>query len=275
MSDVPPLPAPPTLDRAGLERVIARAAELAARAGDTPETVTEEQAVSLGTDVGIPAQFLREALAEERTRVVLPEEPSGWWGRFGPTQLSTSRTISGRPDQILAELDRYMQREETLRVKRQFGDRITWEARRDLVGSIKRGFNFAGRAYILSRVAEVGATVVAVDDNRVMVRLDADIARMRREVAGWSIAMGVLGVGGGAGFLTLAALSGGSLIIAGVIGGGVALAGSAGAAGLTGLQRRFAARVLLGLEQVLDHLERGGKTADSVLSVLGALRAIR
>ena len=56
------------LDRASLERVLARAAELQGTSGDPVEEFTEEQLLDLGKEVGLSPQNLRQALAEERTR---------------------------------------------------------------------------------------------------------------------------------------------------------------------------------------------------------------
>ena len=56
------------LDRASLERVLARASELQAGSGETPDEFTEDQLIDLGKEVGLSPQHLRQALAEERTR---------------------------------------------------------------------------------------------------------------------------------------------------------------------------------------------------------------
>src|SRR3954468_10763717 len=99
MSDPrPPVPRPPSakLDRASLERVLARAAELQGVAGDATdaEQFTEEQLIELGKEVGLSAQHLRQALAEERTgSIVRTEESAG--GLFGPSTVRASRTVPG------------------------------------------------------------------------------------------------------------------------------------------------------------------------------------
>src|SRR3954470_1350093 len=77
MSDDRPLPAipgRPSLDRAALERVLLRAAELQANASDPADEMTEEQLLELGNEVGLTPEHLHQALIEERTRVVLPVE---------------------------------------------------------------------------------------------------------------------------------------------------------------------------------------------------------
>src|SRR5262245_24264755 len=93
-----PVPNPPAakIDRASLERVLARASELQAGTGDTPDEFTEDQLIELGREVGLSPQHLRQALAEERTRSNLPEDERGLSASlFGPSRVSASRTVPG------------------------------------------------------------------------------------------------------------------------------------------------------------------------------------
>jgi hypothetical protein len=164
---------PSTLDHSAFERVLARAAELHASQVDAPEGLSEDQLIEIGREVGLSPQHLRQALAEERTRVAVPEERGLVGELFGATLASSSRIVPGTPATVLSTLDQWMQREEALRSKRRFTDRLTWEARRDLIGSLQVGLNFSGRAYGLASASEVGASVSPVDASRVSVRLDA------------------------------------------------------------------------------------------------------
>src|SRR4051812_4152203 len=133
MADSPvPRPPVPRLDRASLERVLARAAELQGTASDVDPTeqFSEEQLIDLGKEVGLSPQNLRQALAEERTRSVLPEEERGIVASmFGPSRVRASRTVPGKAADVLAAIDAWMQRQELLIVKRHHADRIVWEAR--------------------------------------------------------------------------------------------------------------------------------------------------
>lgn len=265
---MPPEPDPPgpppggalaPLDRAALERVLARAAELQARSADAPEELTETDILSLGNEVGISSDHVRQALAEERTRVVLPDEGGAVSSWFGATRAAAQRVIAGRPADVLALVDAWMQREELLRVRRRIGDRLTWEARRDFMGSVQASFNLGGRAYALTPASEVGATAVAVDATRTLVRLEADFSPSRRRSVGWAGGLAGLGATSGAGVIALSTLSAepGALVIGAVVGGlWTAVAGVAGAA-IARAQRRRVARGQLALEQVLDRLEHG------------------
>lgn len=249
---------PAPLDRASLERVLARAAELQAGQAEPAEQMSEAQLIEVGKEVGISPEHVRLALAEERTRVQLPEARGVVGGLFGGEEVTASRVVSGSATDILGRLDDWMQKEESLRPKRRFADRLTWEARRDFLGTVQQGLNFSGRAYALTSTDEVGATVVPVDAQRCIVRLDASLAgARRRHVIGGSLAVGG-GVLGLAGLVTLSALlPGGSVAFGVLVGLAPAVGGGAAAYAVAAAQRRRVARAQLALEQILDRLERG------------------
>ena len=246
------------LDRSAMERVLARATELQALSADAPEGLTEAQLLELGREVGISQEHLHQALAEERTRVTLPEERGVVGAWFGPTMAVASRGVNGTPTQVLALLDQWMQREELLRVRRRFGDRLTWEARRDFIGGLQARFNMGGRSYALTQAGEVGATAIAVDQERVLVRLDADCSASRRRGVIWSGVLAGGGVASGAGIVALASLiPDGSVLLGSAIGSVWTALGGVAAAAIAAAQRRRMGRVQLALEQVLDRLELG------------------
>jgi hypothetical protein len=271
MSDLPARPdANRRLDRSALERVLARAAELQSATGEVPEELTDAQVVELGKEVGLSPANIRQAIAEERTRVAVPPAPGQLGGMYGPERLTSSRTVRGRAAEVLASVDRWMQREECLQVRRRFEERMTWEPRRDLVGSLRRGFNVGGRGYALSRADVVGATVVAVDETRSLVRLEAEIAAPRRRAIGASAASAGLGAAAGIGVVGIAVATGGAALVAGAIGAAVLGVGAAAGIGFAQAQRSLATRVQLALDQLLDRLEHGplDERPGSLLNVL-------
>lgn len=265
----PRAPLPVGLDRSALERVLTRAAELQASASDTPEQLSEAQLIALGQEVGVSAEHIRQALAEEKTRVTVPEERGAVARYFGPGTAIASRVVPGRPADVLAALDRWMQSEECLQMKRRFGDRITWEKRPGFIGSITRGLDVAGRGYTLSSVPEVGASVVAVDATRVLVHLDAQVGERRSSAVVASSVIVGLAVASGVGMVTLAIAAGGSLLVGAGLGAVATGFGGLVSATTARAQRKFVARVQLALEQVLDRLETAAGRPPSVLSTLG------
>ncbi len=276
MSDSSPssssgLPAP-RLDRAALERVLARAAELqgSSSSGDPSEEFTEAQLIDLGREVGISPQHLRQAMAEEQTRSILPSDERGFTvSVFGPGRVGATRTVPGKAADVLATIDTWMQRQELLIVKRHHADRIVWEPRRDFLVGLKRTLRVGGRDYALTHAFEVAATAVPVDDTRVHVALDADFHTHRARAV--QQALGTTAVG---------AAAAGALFVIGVTAVVAAapalIAPAIGIAGGRAFQRRVATRAQLALEQLLDRLERGElnrRTADSLLGAIVAAAA--
>ncbi len=247
------------LDRPALERVLARAAELQG-AGAIPESsdlLSESQLLEIGSEVGLSPAMLNQALAEERTRVTVPEERGLVAQIAGASFATATRTVPGTPRDVLATIDAWMQRDECLQVQRRFSDRITWEPQRGLFGKLRRTVNVSGRGYYLMDAGQVSATALPVDATRVVVRLDADIhaSRARRVgMGGFLAAMGaaasgILGLGLIVAHMPLFIAAGAAVIpFAG---------GSLVAYRLARTHRSVLSSVQLALEQVLDRLEHG------------------
>jgi hypothetical protein len=244
---------PRRLDRAALDRVLARAADLQssfADAADGSGLLSEDQIIELGKEAGLSPEHLRQAMAEERTRGAPPEERGLSAMILGPAHVAASRIVPGSTTEILDAIDGWMVREEILQVKRRVGDRIVWEPRRDLVGAFNKVFNFGGRTYALSRAGEVSATATTIDATRCIVALDASLVERRGQLAVGAAAM--TGVGAAAtvvvGLLTPFAVL---AAIPVVVMAPSAIYGSRRA------QSHNVERAQLALEQLLDHLERG------------------
>lgn len=260
------MPAP--LERAALERVLARAAELQSADADTGElTLTEAQIIDVGNEVGIPAKHLRQALAEERSRVAVPVERGRVAAMFGSATVSASRTVTGTPAVIFDRLDTWMQKEESLQVKRRFADRMAWEPRGGMAIEFQRLMNLSGHGYRLARAEEVAATVIAVDVERSIVRLDASLANVRSKRL---IGGGAMVAGGG--------VTGGILVVLGVMTAVAALPVAAGVVAGYFIARSHAplvAAAQLALEQLLDRLERGELPRQSLISAITSSAGLR
>jgi hypothetical protein len=266
MADEGQVPArTPKLDRSALERVLSRAAELQAHDADPSDAMlTEEQLLDVGREVGLAPQHVRQALAEERSRTLVPEEHGAMARLFGSARVYASRTIRTSPAAAFGLVDAWLQREECMQEKRRFPDRMLWEPRPGFLSDIRRGLNLGGRGYHLSRAREVSATVVPVDEGRVLVRLEADLANVRMQ----RIASGGVVVGGGAVTAATLAVLGFFIPIA------VAPAAIAAAAGYAVARSHapIVARAQLALEQLLDRLERGESPRAWGLDALTGLR---
>ena len=255
---------PAKIDRAAVDRVLARAVQLQSEGStETQGQLTEAQLLDLAKEVGLDPVNLRQALAEERTRVAVPEEHGLLATLYGGSLVSAQRTVRGTPAQVLRALDDWMQRQESLVVQRYHStERIVWEARRDLVGAVRRAVS--GRGHALVRASHVSATAIAVDGARVLVRLDAQLGGYRALMAQQNVAVtgGGIVVGGVLavlGFPIIAAAAP-ALVFAPA---GFAIARSS--------QQRSVERAQLALEQVLDRLERGDASRPpTLLSMLSA-----
>jgi len=272
-----PLPAPiggkqTLLDRQALERVLARAAELQGTAAipESSDLISESQLLEIGKDVGLSAETLNQALAEERTRINVPEERGLIAQIAGAGYATATRTVAGNARDILATIDVWMVRDECLQVQRRFADRITWEPQRGLFGKLRRTVNVSGKGFYLMDAAQVSATVLPVDSSRVVVRLDADIHPSRSRRVGASGFVGAMG-------LAVSGVIGLGLVIANLpllVAAGatvIPIAGSGiGAYQIAKSHRSVLSSVQLALEQILDRLEHGELTRAGLLGAISS-----
>ncbi|AHG89904.1 hypothetical protein J421_2367 [Gemmatirosa kalamazoonensis] len=254
----PPLPARPALDRAAVERVLARAAELQGAGAEAPETgaLTEAQVLEVAREAGIAPDLVRRAIAEERTRVVLPEE-HGLAARIaGPGTVSAARIVRGAPAQVAGTLEPWLEREACLRVLRRVGERTLWEPRSDFVGNLKRGLS-GNEARILRGLSALALTMTDAGEGQTLVRLDADLSGGRRQrlTAGSVAATG--GALAGAGMIGVGVVAHALLAVVVPIAALPLLAGAGVGWALARGHRTRAERVQMALEHVLDQLERG------------------
>lgn len=244
---------PRRLDRAALDRVLARAAELQTGSADSSDVtglLSEAQIIELGREAGMSPEHLRQAIAEERTRSVAPDDRGLAASIIGPARVQASRIVTGKPAELLEVIDAWMQGQESLQIKRRIAGRIVWEARRDILSGIQRGLNLGGRGYALTRAAEVSATATAVDQSKTLVVLDAGLSdhrgRLATHTAVWSGISGTAAVIGAVIGVMLPVA-----VIPAIFVPPIAVAISRKA------QANAVIRGQLALEQLLDHLERG------------------
>jgi hypothetical protein len=254
-----PAQAPGALDRAAVERVLARAAELQNQApGDEPsDLISDEQLVAAGAEVGLSASLIRQALAEERTRVAIPQERGLAAQVAGARVASATRIVRGTPDDVMAQLQQTMLRDESMAVKRRAPDRATWEPRHDFWAAFRR-LAPGGRAFDLFYSHEVAATVVPVDANRVAVRLDADISRARAQRLEQGATVAIAGTAAGGGLMGLAVIA--HAVMLGAVASVAVVPVAAGAVvgyAIARSHRQVLERTQLALERILDRLEHG------------------
>ncbi len=245
-------PTPGRIDRAALERIIRRAAELQTSERDLGEQLTPEQVMALGQDVGIPQRYLQQALLEEGTR--LPDQPPNnlFSQVAGPGVVQTQRVLRGAPDAFERQLLRWMDQQELLGVQRHQPGRISWEPLGGIQAAIRRSTAALGggrRPLMLSRASTVSATLTALEGDWCHVSLQADVRAARGAYIGGAATAAAGGAAASAALVALSAMLPLALLP-------VPLGLGLGWAAL----RRFRpvpVRVLLGLERALDELEQG------------------
>ncbi|MDQ3223540.1 MAG: hypothetical protein M3Q75_08750 [Gemmatimonadota bacterium] len=246
---------PARIDRAALDRIIQRAAELQTAEREMGDSVTSDELMALGREVGIPGRYLQQAMLEERTRLGKVGAAGLFERVTGPGEIAAQRVVRGEPDGVQDALLRWIEMNELLCVQRQHAGRITWEPIGGIQAAFRRSTAALGRGkrpFMLSRAATVSATIVPLEPGYSHVALSADTRKVRGEYIGSGAALAGAGLASTAAMVALGALL------------PVALLPLPVALGLGyGVLRRYGpavARIQLGLERALDFLEQGAAT---------------
>jgi len=243
---------PARIDRAALERIIRRAAELQTAEREVGETLSSDELISLGREVGIPVRYLQQALLEERSPLGVPRAAGVLDRIAGPGQATAQRVVPVDADQAEEALLRWMERNELLCVQRRQQGRITWEPIGGFQAAIRRSAAALGagkQPFMLSRAATVSATILALESGYSHVTLVADARKVRNEY----LASGTALAGAGAA-TTGAMVALGALLPVALIPLPIALGVSYA---VVRRQGPAVARMQLGLERALDSLESG------------------
>lgn len=243
-------PLPARIDRAAIERVIQRAAELQTQERDLSEGLAPSEVVALGKEVGIPERFLQQALLEERTRTAPITASSLMDKTIGVSTVTAQRVIRGNAPDIERKLLRWIAEHELLTVQRQTPERITWEPQGGMSAAIRRSSAAIGghKPFMLSKASLVSASISALEPGYVHVALSAELQGARGSIIGGVAAMGGLAVASATVLAVLSPLFWLPLVpIAPFAAAGYGIAKS---------YRGITERARLGLERALDHLER-------------------
>ena len=166
---------PARIDRAALDRIIQRAAELQTGERELGDEMTEEQVLALGRDVGIPARYLQQALIEERVRTEPVE--SRWLDRtIGAATVTADRVVVGSADLQEQVLLDWMDRNEHLTVQRHQDGRITWEQMGGFQAVMRAAASLGGGGPrpMLGKAGSVAATITPLEAGYCHVQLSAD-----------------------------------------------------------------------------------------------------
>ena len=244
---------PARIDRAALERIIHRAAELQTADRDIGEELTPDQVLALGREVGIPGRYLQQALLEERTRIAVARPANAWERVAGASQVTAQRAVPGTAEAIEAALVEWMEEKELFCVQRRQPGRITWEPLGGMAAAVRRStaaFRRGSSAMMLARADTVSASILPLESGWCHVALSAETRQARAQYVGGGAAVAGVGAIGAGLMVALGALLPVALLPVPLtlgIGYGVARQ-----------YRSALARIGLGLERALDQLEQGG-----------------
>jgi hypothetical protein len=241
---------PTRIDRTALERIIRRAAELQTAEREVGETLTSDELIAVGREVGIPARHLQQAILEERTRLGEATAPGVLERVAGPGDVSAQRVVSLDPEEAERCLVDWMERNELLCIQRQQAGRITWEPLGGFQAAVRRSAAALGagkRPFMLSRASTVSATILPLETGYSHVALVADVRKVRTEYLASGTAVAGAGAASTAMMVALGALLPVALLPLPIAAG----------IGYTVLRRYrpTVSRVQLGLERALDSLE--------------------
>ena len=239
---------PRRITREQLERIIKRAAELQAGEMDAGEGMTEQELLKLGSDVGIPGRYLRQALYEEASGGAAFER--GLLNRWaGPGMVLARRVVPGERAALEQAIGQFMTDEEAMTPKRRLPDRTVWERQKGLFAEMKRGLALDGKAYHLARAVDVSVQLTALEDGYCHAEMAADVSNLRGSALAGA---GTLASAGVVAAVVLALIPGLAPLAVLPVLGCLGLA-----AVVTRAHVRKATRMQIALEQVLDSLERG------------------
>ena len=241
---------PARVDRAALERILQRAAELQASEHDVGEGLTPDEVVKLGDEVGIPGRYLRQAMLEEQSRLPGAQAKGFIDLAVGPGEISAARVVRGDPVAAERALLEWMSKNELLNLQRHQPGRLSWEKMTGVQAAMRRGISTlegARARFMLSRADVVRATITPLEAGFCHVALSAELRGTRGGYLGGMATVGGAGVVASG---VLAALNAFWIVAAAPVVAG------AGLAYIVSRQfRPVADRTQLGLERALDHVE--------------------
>lgn len=243
-----------------LDRVVRRAAEMQHRAGEPgQQSLTEDEVVQIGRQVGLEPDHVRRAMAELHAESLLPRavpETRLFSLLAGEARVPLRRVVPGDPESVQRRIEAALEAEESLKPVRRRAGRSVWEPSSNVFDRVQRSLGLDGRSYALARARHVDLGVAELEPGWTLVTLTADLTQQRNEALGGG-GFGVLFATVGAAVLTHSMDLENAILMA------------AGSALLTALVSAAAAvpwmrwsmeekrsRIALALEGLLDQVER-------------------
>jgi hypothetical protein len=231
------------LSTAEMEAVIRRAVELQAGPSSAGEGVTETEIVRIAQELGLPSQYVQQALAEVRGSGT--PDTGLLANTFGEARVVAARVVALDLDRAQRDLERYFRECEHMIVQRRRPGWTVYERANGIAAALGR----ATQRTPLVKTRTVEVSISAADPGNCYVSLAVDLSGTR---AGFAAGTAVAGGGGGATVATVLGLA---------VAPPAALLGLPLLAGIWwGMRAGYgsiADRTRLRLESILDRLESG------------------
>ncbi|HEX6693080.1 MAG TPA: hypothetical protein VF035_00075 [Longimicrobiales bacterium] len=173
--------------RADLEAVIRRAVELAHVQGDVEEQLSEAELVRIGTELGLPAAQVRQALYEQPQLRITPR----WYDRWFEQPLVTaSRVVPAKADRTLANLEEYISAREYMQLVRKRGGELSFIPAEDAISRMARSLSRSGRRYHIGNARRVIVSVDPLEAERSHVKIEADLEAQRKSIVSTGLIAG-------------------------------------------------------------------------------------
>ena len=250
-----------SLTRTEFETVMKRASELAiSDPYDGQNTLDEAEVFRIASEVGLPREHVRRALAEMR----LHENPTGIIDRwFGARQVRGSRVVQASKEDLRHTLDEFLVAGNLLEAVRERTDLLLYRPAEDWISHIARAGASLSRRARLAAAKEIEVHLEDVDARSTLIEIRVDPNIRGSYTVGAGFAGLVLGSGTAFGVAVLmGAVLAFPLAVALTSGGLSAVAMAAVTARITGrYSQRAREEVQQELEGVLDKLEQGDDLA--------------
>jgi hypothetical protein len=240
------------LSRRQVQLILRRTAELERQSTDeSSELISAGELERVAEELGMSTQALRQALAESRAGLLVPETERSLADRvFGSAVVDARRFVPGDLGTVRAAVERFL-REQGFAVARHHADVVIWVRARTFLTTLRRVF--APGPYRLPDEAAIEVRVLEVPGgpHPVLVHLRADASRVRGKAVAGVTAATVIGAAG--------AVAGAALLTMPVELAAFAASGAVALGGALGGRRSYRTtreRLQTALERFLDFLER-------------------
>src|SRR3954464_1459683 len=150
-----------------LEAVIRRAVELATVQVDAEDRVSEAELIRIGSEIGLPAEKVRQALYEQPQ---LEADPYWYAPYFDSPIITSSRVLPGKADTTLVRVEEYISAREYMQLVRRKSGELRFIPAEDAISRLARGLARPGSRFHLAHARRVVVSVQQISDTQTHIR---------------------------------------------------------------------------------------------------------